>query len=235
MVKQCFNRKAIIKCVEEIEGNVFCDLDLSNAKKLFKEEISVDDKLLNEFFSKIPSIKEDLKKDLKYFLDSDPASDSEEEIVYCYPGYKAITYYRIAHVLYELNLRLQARIISEHAHFMSGIDIHPGAQIGCPFFIDHGTGIVIGETSIIGDFVKIYQGVTIGALSLRGGRNAMKGVKRHPTIGNHVTIYANASILGGDVLIGDNVVIGGNVYLTTSVPANHKVLIQKPELVVIKK
>lgn len=234
MVKQCFNRKLIVAFVEEIEKYLFCDEPLIKANELFSYAICDNNENKEAFFEKLPFVKQQLKSDLSYFFESDPASDSEEEIVYCYPGYKAITYYRIAHLLYELNLKLQARIISEHAHFMSGIDIHPGAKIGCPFFIDHGTGIVIGETSIIGDYVKMYQGVTIGALSLRGGR-AMKETKRHPTIGSHVTIYANASILGGDVTIGNHVVIGGNVYLTNSVPDNHKVLNKEPELIVLKK
>ncbi|HBF68409.1 MAG TPA: serine acetyltransferase [Firmicutes bacterium] len=234
MVKQCFNRKLIVEFVEEIEKYFFCDESLEKANKLFSCAICDDKKNRISFFKELPIVKQELKSDLSYFFESDPASDTEEEIVYCYPGYKAITYYRVAHLLYKLNLKLQARIIGEHAHFMTGIDIHPGANIGCPFFIDHGTGIVIGETSIIGDYVKMYQGVTIGALSLRGGR-AMKEIKRHPTIGSHVTIYANASILGGDVIIGDNVVIGGNVYLTNSVPDNHKVLNKEPELIVLKK
>lgn len=234
MVNKCFNKELIINFIEEIEKYFFCDENLDNAKELFLKAICDEEKNCDSFFNEIKNIKEQLKKDLDYFLESDPASDSIEEIVYCYPGYKAITYYRIAHELYLLDLKLQARIISEHAHYMTGIDIHPGATIGCPFFIDHGTGIVVGETSNIGDFVKLYQGVTIGALSLKGGRN-IKNVKRHPTIGSHVTIYANASILGGDVVIGDNVVVGGNVYLTSSVPSNHRVLNKKPELIVIKK
>ena len=166
-------------------------------------------------------------------MDSDPAVDSREEVILAYPGFKAIRYYRIAHELYLLNEKLFARIISEEAHFLTGIDIHPACKIDSPFFIDHGTGIVIGETTEIGHHVRLYQGVTLGALSLKDPTK-VRGVKRHPTIGNNVIIYANASILGGDVIIGDNVVIGGNVFLTESIPANHKVLIQNPKLNVIK-
>ena len=171
--------------------------------------------------------------DLCFFYECDPACDSLEEIKLTYPGFKAIVYYRLAHILYEKDKKLEARIISELAHSETGIDIHPGAKIGSPFFIDHGTGTVIGETSIIGRFVRIYQGVTLGALSLTKGA-AMKGIKRHPTIMNYVTIYSNASILG-DVTIGNNVTIGGNVFLTESIHDNTKVIISKPELVIIKK
>ena len=174
-----------------------------------------------------------LKEDLDFFLDSDPAVDSKEEVILAYPGYKAITYYRIAHELYKLGIKLPARIITEEAHKLTGIDIHPGAQIAHPFFIDHGTGIVIGETAILGHHVKMYQGVTLGALSLAKGKR-MHDIKRHPTIGNYVTIYSNASILG-DVTIGNNVTIGGNVFLTENIADNTRVLISKPELSITKK
>jgi serine O-acetyltransferase len=137
--------------------------------------------------------------------------------------------YRIAHVLYDLAVPMIPRIMTEHAHSRTGIDIHPGAQIGHHFFIDHGTGIVIGETTVIGNFVKIYQGVTLGGLSTRGGQN-LKGVKRHPTIEDHVTIYSGASILGGNTVIGEGVVIGSNAFVTKSVPEKTKVSIRNPEL-----
>lgn len=234
MVRKCDNKEGLIAFVEQVEAVLFCNDCQKSAKELFISEVDNNSELCEKFFAELPSIKEYLKEDLDFFLESDPASDSKEEIRYCYPGFKAITYYRIAHVLSLLGLKIQARIISEQAHVVTGIDIHPGATIGHPFFIDHGTGIVIGETSFIGNFVKLYQGVTLGALSLKKGRK-IRGEKRHPTIGNYVTIYANASILGGQVTIGNNVVIGGNVYLTESVPDNYKVLIQKPELLLIKK
>lgn len=233
MINKCDNKDQIMLLAEKIITHIFCDDELDSAKKLFLDYIG-DDSQCKAFFSKVDDIKKKLLKDLDFFYESDPASDSLDEILSCYPGYKAITYYRIAHELCEIGLRLPARIISEQAHVETGIDIHPAAEIGYPFFIDHGTGIVIGETTIIGNNVKIYQGVTLGALSLKKGRG-ITGQKRHPTIGNNVTIYSNASILGGDVVIGDNVVIGGNVYLTESVPSNSSVIIQKPELILIKK
>ena len=187
-----------------------------------------------EFLKELPHLKEMLDSDVEFFLESDPAIEQKEEVVITYPGYFAILFYRIAHILYKLEIPLVPRVITEIAHSMTGIDIHPGARIGYPFFIDHGTGIVIGETTIIGHHVKIYQGVTLGALSLSKGR-LMKGIKRHPTIKNYVTIYANASILGGDVTIGNNVTIGGNVFLMESIPDNTRVLISKPDLIMEKK
>lgn len=182
-----------------------------------------------DYLAKLPQIKKDLAEDLKFFMESDPAVDSEEEIVFAYPGFKAIVYYRIAHVLHELGYKLYARIVSEEAHSKTGIDIHPGATIGVPFFIDHGTGIVIGETTIIGKSVVLYQGVTLGAVSVHNAQS-IKGVKRHPTIGNKVTIYANATILG-DIKIGDHVIVGSNTYIREDIPANTTVKNPKPELI----
>lgn len=203
-------------------------------KACFLENISPKESDYEEFVKESIYAKECLAKDLDFFLESDPAADSKEEIIVAYPGYKAIYYYRIAHILYKLGLKIPARVVSEHAHYLTGIDIHPGATIGCPFFIDHGTGIVVGETAIIGNYVKMYQGVTLGALSLAKGA-ALKGIKRHPTIGNNVIIYAGASILGGDVTIGDRTVIGSNVFLLDSIPSDHKVILSKPELIIIKR
>ena len=174
-----------------------------------------------------------IKKDLEFFYESDPAADSLEEIKLTYPGYKAILLYRIAHLLYKKNQKIEARIVSEFAHSKTGIDIHPGAEIGTPFFIDHGTGIVIGETSIIGKKVRIYQGVTLGALSPKQGQK-IKGVKRHPTIKDNVTIYAGATLLG-DITIGENSTIGGGVFITEDVPANSRVTLPKPILNIITK
>src|SRR5574344_1269622 len=207
---------------------------LQNAQDLFSHYICHDDKNKEDFFSHLDEISKMLHQDLLFTFDSDPACDSYEEIISAYPGFTATFYHRIAHILYNENNKIVARVISEQAHFLTGIDIHPGAKIGSPFFIDHGTGIVIGETSVIGNYVKLYQGVTIGALSLSKGQG-LRGMKRHPTIGNNVTIYSGASILGGESVIGDNVVIGSNVFLTYSIPANTKVTIKKPDLVLIDK
>ncbi len=168
------------------------------------------------FLSLLPSIRELVFGSADSILDGDPASNSIEEIVRCYPGFSAILHYRIAHPLYLIGMKQVARIISEKAHKETGIDISPGATIGKRLFIDHGTGIVIGETAIIGDNVKLYQGVTIGAKSLSRGK-FLKGNRRHPTIEDNVTIYSNASILGGNTIIGKGVTIGANVYLTASI------------------
>jgi len=182
-----------------------------------------------EFFNRLPKIREYLETDLLATYDGDPAAGSFEEIILAYPGLIAITVYRLAHELYLLNVPVIPRLMTEFAHSKTGIDIHPGATIGKSFFIDHGTGIVVGETSIIGENVKIYQGVTIGALSTRGGQK-LSGKKRHPTIEDGVVIYAGASILGGDTVIGKNTVIGGNTFITGPVPADTRVSIKNPEM-----
>lgn len=175
-----------------------------------------------EFLKAIPKIREYIESDVEAAYDGDPAAYNREEIVVTYPGFYAIVVNRIAHELHLLGVPLISRVMTEHAHSLTGIDIHPGAKIGKSFFIDHGTGIVIGETTVIGDNVKIYQGVTLGALSTRGGQK-LKNVKRHPTIENNVTIYSNATILGGETVIGENSVIGGNTFITSSVPAGSRV------------
>lgn len=187
-----------------------------------------------EFFKKIPMLREYIEADVEAAFDGDPAAYNKEEIVVSYPGFYAITVNRIAHELHLLGVPLIPRIMTEHAHSLTGIDIHPGATIGKYFFIDHGTGIVIGETTVIGDNVKIYQGVTLGALSTRGGQK-LKSVKRHPTIEDNVTIYSGATILGGETVIGRDVVIGGNTFITSSVPAGTRVSAKQPELNLIKK
>ncbi len=181
------------------------------------------------FFEKIPLIREYIESDLLAAYDGDPAAGCLEEIILAYPGLMATTVYRLAHELYILNVPVIPRLMTELAHSETGIDIHPGATIDKFFFIDHGTGIVIGETAVIGKSVKIYQGVTIGALSTRGGQK-LSGKKRHPTIGDNVTIYAGASILGGDTIIGENSVIGGNTFITSSVPADTRVSMKNPEM-----
>ena len=178
-----------------------------------------------EFISSLPIIREKLIKDIDAALAGDPAAHSKDEIVLSYPGIEAITIYRLAHRLYELQIPLIQRIISEHAHSKTGIDIHPGATIGDYFFIDHGTGIVIGETTIIGNNVKIYQGVTLGALSpFDKEGQPRKGEKRHPDIEDDVIIYANATILGGKTCIGKGSIIGGNTWITKSVPPQSIIL-----------
>ncbi len=175
------------------------------------------------------TIAEYLDTDIEALFEGDPAAESKEAIIICYPGLYAIAVQRFAHVLYQLNVPMIPRIMTEHAHGITGIDINPGATIGKYFFIDHGTGIVVGETTEIGEHVKLYQGVTLGALSTRAGRGLMDK-KRHPTIEDNVTIYSGASILGGDTVIGHDSVIGGNVFLTKSIPANTKVNVQNQEL-----
>lgn len=183
------------------------------------------DSLVSEIMSKIPEIKEKLIKDVQAIYEGDPAARAPEEIILSYPGFYAISIYRIAHEFYTRRIPYIARLMTEFSHEKTGIDIHAGATIGEYFFIDHGTGIVIGETTTIGDHVRIYQGVTLGAKSfeLDENGNPVKGVKRHPDIGNNCIIYANATILGGNTKIGDGCVIGGNVWLTHSVPAGEVV------------
>ncbi|MDR2582904.1 MAG: hypothetical protein LBC75_05420 [Fibromonadaceae bacterium] len=185
--------------------------------------------ITRQFILKIPQVKGFLEKDIEAAYSGDPSAYSKAEIVISYPGIYATMIYRIAHELYLLSVPLIPRIMSEYAHSLTGIDIHPGAAIGKYFFIDHGTGIVIGETAIIGDNVKLYQGVTLGALSTKGGQT-IKGVKRHPTISDNVTIYSGATILGGDTVIGEGVIIGGNAFVVRSVPENTRVSVKNPEL-----
>lgn len=193
------------------------------------EILAAADEIVNNFIQKIPTIRDYLATDIQAAYDGDPAAYSTDEIIFCYPGVFAITVYRIAHELFIMNVPMIPRIISEYAHSATGIDIHPGATIGKHFFIDHGTGVVIGETTIIGDNVKIYQGVTLGGLSTRKGQQ-LKGVKRHPTIGNNVTIYSGTSVLGGETVIGDGATIGGNAFIVNSVSAGMKVSVKNPQL-----
>ena len=194
----------------------------SEAKRLAKE-------VCLKFFDAIPGVRALVQTDLQAAYDGDPAATGMAEIIFAYPGLFAITVYRLAHVLYTLGVPMLPRIMTEHAHSVTGIDIHPGATVGKYFFIDHGTGIVIGETTVIGDNVKIYQGVTLGGLSTRGGQS-LRGRRRHPTIGDNVTIYANASILGGETIIGNDCVIGASAFITESVPACTTVVLKNQEL-----
>ena len=169
-----------------------------------------------DFFRVIPQVRAMTQTDVEAAYEGDPAAANCDEIIFSYPGIYAITVYRLAHVLHEMQVPVIPRMMTEYAHSVTGIDIHPGATIGAYFFIDHGTGIVIGETTVIGEHVKIYQGVTLGGLSTRGGQS-LRGKKRHPTIEDHVTIYANASILGGDTVIGRGSTIGANAFITDSI------------------
>ena len=195
---------------------------LAGKKEQENKEESV--KLVMDFLTKLPKIRASLATDVEAAFDSDPAAIGKEDIIISYPGIYAISIYRLAHELYLLNIPMLPRIMTEYAHSSTGIDIHPGAQIGNYFFIDHGTGIVIGETTVIGEHVKIYQGVTLGALSTKGGQR-LRGKKRHPTVEDNVTIYSGASIFGGDTVIGKNSVLGSNVFVTESVPADSRISI----------
>lgn len=191
-----------------------------------KEEVAI---VVNTFFEALDSIYDQLDADLETIFNFDPAAKSRSEVLAAYPGFFAIAVYRVAHLLWSNNVPIIPRLISEYVHGKTGIDIHPGAQIGSRFFIDHGTGVVIGETTVIGDDVKVYQGVTLGALNVSKDKAEQK---RHPTIGNNVIIYANATILGGDTIIGDDAIIGGNVWITQSVP--EKSLVYHKSEIVIK-
>ena len=195
-------------------------------KSLSEEQIAEkSESIVKEFLSRIPKVRDLVETDVQASFDGDPAAFNTNEIILCYPGLRAITISRIAHELFLLGVPLIPRMWTEYAHSRTGIDIHPGATIGKYFCIDHGTGIVVGETTIIGDYVKVYQGVTIGALSTRGGQS-LRGTKRHPTIEDRVTIYAGASILGGETVIGHDAVIGSNAFITSSVGANERVSMQ---------
>ena len=203
---------------------------------LFVEILSLLDTMLHDppedlsqrFFGAIPSIHEQLLEEADYFVQCDPAAKSKEEVMSSYPGFYAITVYRLANELYRLKIPVLPRAISEYAHSKTGIDIHPGATIGRKFYIDHGTGIVIGETTEIGNHVKIYQGVTLGAMYVEKN---LQNTKRHPTIEDNVIIYAGSTILGGNTVVGHNTIIGGNVWLTESVAPN-SVVYHKAEVVI---
>lgn len=212
--------------------------------KMDKTSVATDKKLKQKaesitlkFLDKIPDIRKSLALDAQAAFDGDPAAKNIDEIIYCYPGFYAITVYRIAHELLKLGVPLMPRILCEYAHGVTGADIHPGATIGKSFFIDHATGVVIGETTNIGNNVKVYQGVTLGAKSFpkdERGR-AIKGIKRHPTIKDNVTIYPNATILGGKTVIGKGATIGGNAYIMESVQAHRLVKQEDPRLQVLSK
>ena len=200
------------------------------ALALPEEESSQASRITQSIVAELPRIQQVLLTDIEATFDGDPAAANKEEIIFAYPGLFAIFVYRIAHELYLRQVPMIPRMMTEYAHSRTGIDIHPGAQIGPWFFIDHGTGIVIGETTVIGSHVKLYQGVTLGALSPRAGHASLPG-KRHPTVCDYVTIYSGASILGGETVIGEHSVVGGNAFLTGSVADNTRVVITAPETV----
>ena len=227
-----FVEKTLVNIYYQLKSQLKNALSLSKwtgAKKVFDEADL--DKICDEFIDELPNLQEMLLKDVTANFEGDPAAMSKSEIVLSYPGFYAIFVYRIAHELYKRKVPFVPRIMTEYAHGKTGIDINPGAEIGEYFFIDHGTGIVIGETTKIGKWVKIYQGVTLGALSPRKGQS-LSGVKRHPTVEDNVTIYANTTVIGGETVIGENAVIGGNSFITSSVERNSFVSIKAPELII---
>ena len=219
--KDLFNNKLKYKIFEKIH--------FLKIKRILRK-FGANKNTISFFCNESKKLKKILLEDAEFTYQCDPASEGIDEIILTYPGFFAVFCYRIAHILKSVNVRLLPRMISEFAHTQTGIDIHPGATIGHPFCIDHGTGIVIGETSIVGNYVKMYQGVTLGALSLKEGQS-LKNIKRHPTIGNNVTLYADAFVFGGDTVIGDNVIVGNNAIIRESVEAN-KVVYLKNEVII---
>ncbi|MBO5509308.1 MAG: serine acetyltransferase [Lachnospiraceae bacterium] len=217
------------KLFKQIRVALLYDKKNENTDADIKNIESRADKCALSFIEDLPRIQNLILKDVEAELAGDPAAGSKEEVIFCYPGLFAIFVYRIAHELYKQHIPYIPRIMSEYAHGKTGIDINPGANIGEYFFIDHGTGIVIGETTTIGNNVKIYQGVTLGALSTMKGQE-LSGIKRHPTIEDNVVIYANTTILGGETVVGENSVVAGNSFITASIPANTRVSMHKPEL-----
>jgi serine O-acetyltransferase len=202
------NQQAALVVLKQMLANLIDTCKINNGNEVGN--------VSKHFFDGLPMLSEQLIKDAQFILQYDPAAYSEEEVILSYPGFYSIAIYRLAHVLYTQGVKILPRMMSELAHSKTGIDINAGAIIGCPFFIDHGTGIVIGETTIIGNFVKLYQGVTLGALAVRKEDAA---TKRHPTIEDNVIIYAGTTILGGDTTIGHDCIIGGNTWITENVPA----------------
>jgi len=218
-----FNEKLLSEEVEFSDSWVIGQLEL-----IFEGLTPDGKKYTQQFFDGLPAIKKTLVRDARFIMESDPAAKELVEVIAVYPGFFAIYCYRIAHSIERMSVPLLPRMITEYAHKITGIDIHPGAEIGTPFSIDHGTGIVIGETTIIGNYVKLYQGVTLGALSVDKSK-ALK--KRHPTIEDNVILYAGSTILGGETVVGNNSIIGGNVWLTESV-APCSVVYHKSEIIV---
>jgi len=225
-----FTGHNILKLYDDLSCQVKSAFMLALPKDVSEEEISQrTEETCIKFFASLGDIQKMLFKDVDAAYNGDPAAKTKQEIIFCYPGLLAVFVYRIAHELYKMKVPFIPRIMSEYAHSHTGIDINPGATIGEYFFIDHGTGVVIGETTIIGNNVKIYQGVTLGALSTRSGQ-LLRDVKRHPTIEDNVTIYSSASILGGETIIGKGSVIGGNAFITEPVPPGTRVSVKNPGL-----
>jgi serine O-acetyltransferase len=221
--------------LEKMMGSLYFRLKKQISLSLSCAESESDaERITDGFFEKLPALQKVLATDIQATFDGDPAAKCKDEIVLSYPGFYAIFVYRVAHVLYEYGVPFLPRMMTEYAHSKTGIDINPGATIGEYFFIDHGTGVVIGETSVIGRGVKLYQGVTLGALSPRHGQS-LSGVKRHPTVEDNVTVYSGASILGGETVIGEGAVIGGNAFVLESVEKGAKVSVKPPELIVKNK
>ncbi len=225
-----FAGEMISSVIEELKKQVVIALRYGKADSGCAEDIyEKAESICYDFAERFPEILRLLLTDVDAAFSGDPACGSKEAVIFSYPGFNAIFVYRIAHELYLMDVPFIPRMMTEYAHSRTGIDINPGAKIGEYFFIDHGTGVVVGETTEIGNSVKIYQGVTLGALSTRKGQ-LLTGVKRHPTIGDNVTIYSNASILGGDTVIGEHSTIGGSAFITESVPPYTRVSIKNPEL-----
>ena len=234
-LKSCSVEYHVGELLEEIQYRLKKEVVRALQHRISGDKIKLEtiedeaEEIVGQFLKKIPQLRDILATDVQAAYDGDPAAYNTDEIIVSYPGFYAITVYRIAHELYLSGVPLIPRIMTEHAHNRTGIDIHPGATIGKYFFIDHGTGVVIGETTVIGDYVKIYQGVTLGALSTRGGQK-LRSKKRHPTIEDNVTVYSGASILGGETRVGEGAVIGSNAFITSSVPDQTRVSIKNPEL-----
>lgn len=234
VTKESFADSTLAGIYEKLKRQIRIALLYGNTRQAYEEVKRKSEEIAISFIKEVPKIQGMLLKDVEAGFDGDPAAKSEQEIIFSYPGLFAIFVYRYANVLYKSKVPFIPRIMTEYAHSQTGIDINPGAQIGEYFFIDHGTGIVIGETTVIGKNVKIYQGVTLGALSTREGQK-LAGTKRHPTIEDNVVIYANTTVLGGDTVVGKNSVIAGNTFITSSVPPNTKVASTMPELEVKNK
>ena len=231
-----FANGKLTEASEKAKDDVFMLLQDILPQVLPEEDKKDPGEIAEEILRQLPGVKEMLETDLRAAYEGDPAARSIEEIMLAYPAFEAISIFRVAHVFYTLGIPTIPRMMTEYAHRQTGIDIHPGATIGEYFFIDHGTGVVIGETTTIGEHVKLYQGVTLGAKSfaVNADGTLVKGIKRHPDVGNNVVIYAGATILGGNTSIGDNCIIGGNVWLTHSVSAGSRVLGPKPHNSIFK-
>ena len=228
---QCVVRDLVADVESILQRQICCALNLEGGdNNECADMFAKAGNICHSFLSRIPYIIEALLSDVQAAYDGDPAARSRHEIIFAYPGIFAVSIFRLAHELYLLEVPYIPRMMTEYAHSLTGIDIHPGADIGSHFFIDHGTGIVIGETTKIGEHVKLYQGVTLGALSTRGGQN-LRGKKRHPTLEDGVTVYSGASILGGDTVIGKGSVIGGNMFITQSIPPDTKVFLKNNDVI----